>query len=259
MTDYTLYLWLFKLGALVNLYFLVQASAVTAGAAVVVPAQVFFAVAAYRCLFPVRYENEVVFHDSVFSSIFATRLLATFAEIGYIYLFAHVLRVIGEHDPLVGGLAWYMVFQVVVSQVCVWLAILLERFRLYFYEELGWLLIFVANTVASAYLYLSADVPVPESRLLLLSLVFAAGYLPFQLINLVGLRAQAQRQEESRAATPWTLGELRSGLLRSIRRRNRRTDGESWGGVVGLLWMVGYLATLLPWWMFYIVSVLAES
>jgi len=258
VTDYTPYLWLFKLGALVNLYFLVQISAVNAVASVVVPAQVFFAVAAYRCLFPVRYENEVVFHDSVFSSIFATRLLATLAEVGYIYLFAHVLSVVGEHDPLVDGLACFMVLQVVVSQVCVWLAILLERFRLYFYEELGWLLIFVANTVASAYLYLTADVPVPESRLLQLSLVFAAGYLPFQLINLIGLRAQAKRQEESRPAPPWTLEQLRSGLLRSIRRRNRRTDGESWGGVVGLVWMVGYLATLLPAWVFYIVSVLAD-
>src|SRR5216683_7970406 len=44
--------------------------------------------------FPVRYEHNVVFHDSIFSSIFVTRLFATFSEIAYIFLFSHVLRLL---------------------------------------------------------------------------------------------------------------------------------------------------------------------
>jgi hypothetical protein len=58
----------------------------------VLPAQIFFVVSLYRCLFPVRYEHNVVFHDSIFSSIFATRLSATIAEVAYIYQFSRVLR-----------------------------------------------------------------------------------------------------------------------------------------------------------------------
>ena len=39
--------------------------------------------------------------------------------------------------------------QVVISQAFVWSAILTKRLHLYFYEELGWLVIFAANTAAS--------------------------------------------------------------------------------------------------------------
>ena len=35
-----------------------------------------------------------------------------------------------------------------------------------------------------------------------------------------------------------------------------RTDAESWGGIVGLIWMTGYWATVLPLWVYCIVSVL---
>src|SRR6185295_18371349 len=126
------------------------------GVQVILPAQILFAVSLYRCLFPVRYEDNVVFHDSAFSSVFVTRLLATFSEIAYIFLFSHILRSVNvDQVGWVNALAWFMVLQVAVSQIFVWLAILTDRRALYFYEELGWALIFVANTVASAYLYLS--------------------------------------------------------------------------------------------------------
>jgi len=85
--DYTIVLWLLKLGSLINLYFLVNTRPLASGDAdayVVLPAQILFAVSAYRCLFPVRYEHNVVFHESIFSSILVTRLLATFSEIAYI-------------------------------------------------------------------------------------------------------------------------------------------------------------------------------
>src|SRR5262245_47470655 len=92
--DYTVVLWLLKLGALPNLYFLSRTATANADPWVVVPARIFFAVSLYRCLFPVRYEHNVVLHDSRLSSIFATRVLATFAEVAYIFLLARVLRVL---------------------------------------------------------------------------------------------------------------------------------------------------------------------
>src|ERR1700730_17144219 len=111
--DYTIALSLLKLGAIVNLYFL----AMTLGSSnadpyVVLPALILFAVSAYRCLYPVRYEHDVVFHASLFSSIFVTRLLATFAEVGWIFLFAHVLRLFNlNHVGWVTALSWLMVAQ----------------------------------------------------------------------------------------------------------------------------------------------------
>src|SRR5262245_18501947 len=56
MNDYTIFLWVLKLGAVANLYFLVNTAAVagTVDTSVVIPAQILFVVSAYRCLFPVR-------------------------------------------------------------------------------------------------------------------------------------------------------------------------------------------------------------
>ena len=256
--DYTIFLWLLKLGALANLYFLVRTAAIDADAYLVVPAQIFLAVNAYRCLFPVRYEHNVVLHDSVLSSVFATRLFATFAEVAYIFLLACVLQLLNvEHVRWVNGIARFMVLQVVVCQVCVWVAILTEQFEFYFYEELGWLFMFAANTIASAYLYWAVATLAGRAALLLLNLVFGAVYLPFQIMNLGAVRAQAKREGEPR--TSWTLKRFATGLRRSIQLKNRRTDAESWGGIVGLIWMTGYWATLLPIWVYYIVAALSAD
>ena len=257
--DYTVLLWLLKLGALPNLYFLVSTAASNTDAYVIVPAQIFFAVSLYRCLFPVRYEHYVVFHDSVLSSVFATRLLATFAEVAYIYLLACVLRRLNvENVGWVDGLAWLMVLQVVICQVCVWVAILAERFEFYFHEELGWLFMFVANTVASAYLYLTVGDRLAGREILLeLNLIYGVLYVPFQVINLVAVRAQAKKQGHAEAA--WTWGQFATGLRRSIRVKNPRSDAESWGGIVGLIWMTGYWATVLPMWVYYIIRVLSPD
>jgi hypothetical protein len=213
-----------------------------------VPARIFFAVSAFRCLFPVRYEGSVVFHDSIFSSIFLTRSLATIAEIAYVFQFSHVLRVIDtEHAIFVSTLSWLMVAQVVVSQFLVWAAILTGRRMLYFYEELGWGLIFAANAIASAYLWFRAGRPASHPILLELNLLFGAVYLPWQAFHLRMLRANAIRG---------SLDEASGGLLRAIRVINRRTDAESWGGVVGLSWMIGYWATIIPAWVYGIVLLL---
>jgi hypothetical protein len=257
LRDYTIVLWLLKLGALINLYFLVNTLRLLpagADAYVVLPAQILFAVSAYRCLFPVRYEHNVVFHDSIFSSIFLTRLFATFSEIAYIFLFSHVLRLLNTaRAEWVIALSWLMVAQVALSQGLVWAAILTERLDLYYYEELGWALIVVANTIASAYLYLTARALGGREVLLQLNLLFGIVYLPWQVIHLATLRANAGRTNGKPGAGSRS---ILTGLKRAVGVKIRRTDSGSWGGFVGLTWMTAYWATLIPMWVYYIVKVL---
>jgi len=262
--DYTVFLWLLKFGGLLNLYFLVIVRLLESNGTdsfVVLPAQILFAVSAYRCFFPVRYEHNVVFHDSIFSSVFVTRLFATFSEIAYIFLFSHVLRVLDVNRvQWVTALSWLMVAQVIISQGFVWTAILTEQFEYYFYEELGWALIFAANTIASAYLYLTVQGLGGRKVLLLLNLLFGILYLPWQGIHLASLRADAARNARKSTAGSVAISKrLVDGLQRAVRVKNKRLDKDSWGGVIGLIWMLAYWATLIPIWTYYIVRVLCSQ
>lgn len=263
LRDATILLWLLKLGALVNLYFLANtfvAPGNTADPHLLVPARVLFAVSAFRCLFPNQYKGNVVFHDTPLSSIFLTRLLATFAEVGFIYQLSHVLRLLDvDRLPWVDALSWLMVVQVVISQFFVWGAILTGRLALYFWEELGWAILFAANAIASALLYLSRDALGDARTLIDINLLFGLVYLPWQVANLRLQIADARRASETlRPAkrVSWKL--LRENLRRSIHERNRTTDATAWGGLVGLTWMAGYFATLLPMWANQIVAVFSR-
>jgi hypothetical protein len=259
--DYTIVLWLLKLGGLLNLYFLVNTRLLASGDAdayIVLPAQILFAVSAYRCLFPVRYQHNIVLHDSIFSSIFMTRLFATFSEIAYIGLFSHILRLLNiDHVELVIALSWLMIALVLISQGFVWAAILTEQLELYYYEELGWAVIFAANTIASAYLYLTLGRLGGREVLLQLNLLFGIVYLPWELIHLTTLRPTARTDNrKTGAGSPSISMRLATGLKRAVRVKTRRTDANSWGGLIGLTWMTGYWATLIPIWVYYIVGVL---
>ena len=251
--DFTIFLWLLKLGALLNLHFLANTWSQPAAAAdphILVPARVFFAVSAYRCLFPVQYKDDVVFHDSPFSSVFLTRLLATLSEVAYIYQFSHVIRLLnGDRVAWVDALSWVMVLQVVVSQCFVWGAILTGRLVLYYYEELGWANIFAINTIVSAYLYSTVHELGGAEVLVRLNLLFGMVYLPWQFVHLRILRSDAMRGGETaerEKGSRWAL--VKQGLRRSIHARNRTTDADAWGRLVGLTWMAGYWATLIPMW-----------
>jgi hypothetical protein len=262
--DYTIFLWLLKLGSLINLYFLLKVHALgSSGAApeIVLPAQILFAVSAYRCLFPVRYEHNVVFHDSVASSVFMTRVLATFSEVAYIFLLSYLLRLLNmDQVKWVTALSWLMVALVAISQGFVWAAILTGQLGLYFYEELGWALIFVANTVASAYLYMAVGAVGGKDILLKLNLLFGIVYLPWQALHLRRLLANARRSTD-RPTTGFTSiwSRLATGLKRAVVVKTRRTNADSWGGLIGLTWMTAYWATLIPIWVYYIVVVLASA
>jgi hypothetical protein len=264
LRDLTLFLWLLKLGALLNLYFLAKTLAPPASTAdprLLVPAQILFAVSAFRCLFPNQYKGNVVFHDTPLSSIFLTRLLATFAEVGFIYQLSHVLRLLNlERLGWVDALSWLMVVQVVVSQCFVWGAILTGRLAFYFWEELGWAVLIAANAVASAALLPNRDALGDAAIFLHVNLVFGAVYLGWQVANLRLQVADARRAGER--LRPWTRASrqrLGLGLRRAIRDRTPTTDATAWGGLVVLLWMAGYFAALLPLWAYRIVVVLSPG
>ena len=254
-TDLAPLLWLLKLGALANLYFFTGAwprSANPADPHIVVPALILFAVSGYRCLFPNRYKDNIVLHPTVLSSTLVTRFLATFAEVAWIYQFSHLVRLLNVAGVgWVDALSWLMVIQVIASQACVWGAILLERPRLYVWEEVGWAAIFLANTVTSAFLYLTADPTGSAVTLLLSNLAFGAVYLPWQLFHLRGLAADARAHPATPADVTWT--RLASSLERSLRARNVATDAASWGGVIGITWMTAYWAAVIPVWVYLVV------
>ena len=255
-SDFRRLLWLLKLGAIVNVYLITSVLGLAVfDLHVVVPALILLGVSAFRCLFPNRYLDNIVFHDSPASSIFLTRLLATFSEVAYIYQFSYVIRVLNaESIDWVNALSWWMVAQVVISQAFVWSAILTKRLNLYFYEELGWLIIFAANTAASAFLYAVLDAAGPGLGLLVLNLVFGAFYLPWQVLHLRSLLAEAQAEPlPGSAPCHW-----RQGLRDAIHERNRRTDAKAWGGLIGLTWMVAYWVSLIPLWVHHIARVVSD-
>jgi len=256
--DFTNFLWLLKIGAFINLYFLTNTyifPSITTDLYIIVPARILFGVSAYRCLFPVQYKNNVVFHNSPFSSVFLTRLFATFSEISYIYLLSHVIRLLNiNHVEWVNFLSWLMVLQVAISQCFVWGAILTRQLIFYYYEELGWAIIFSINTIVSAYLYLTIGALASTEILLRLNLLFGIVYLPWQFIHLRVLHADAMQNRgmvEKATEVSWKL--LARGLARSIHLKNQTSDANAWGGLVGLTWMIGYWVTLIPLWVNQIV------
>lgn len=256
--DFTAALWALKLGAGVNLYLIATTlSIATPDPHVVGPALILLSVSVFRCLFPNRYVDNVVFHDTPASSIFLTRALATCSEVAYIYQFAYVLRALAADGPSwVTAASWLMVAQVVLSQGFVWGAIVTRRIHFYFFEELGWFVIFAANTIASGALWMSHGRSPDSEHLLLLNLVFGAFYLPWQVLHLRSLRIETMMsagRTNSARTVAW-----RDGLRDALYERNRRTDAASWGGAIGLTWMVAYWASLIPSWVAHIARTMSS-
>ena len=253
---YKYFIYLLKLGTLLNLYFLFKTLTpplLFVDFHIRIPAQIFFIVSAFRCFFPVSYVTGAVLHNYLLSSIFLTRLFATFSEVAYIYLFSYLIRLFnGAQIPLIDVLSWLMVIQVVISQFFVWCAILTERQKLYFYEEIGWGVIFIFYTAASAILYGTSDSPDSWKLLLELNLLFGALYLPWQFFHLKALRLRAKDQKINiHAGISWSL--LRKGLYQSIKIKNHTTQPKAWGGMLGMTWMIGYFAALIPVWIYLIL------
>jgi hypothetical protein len=153
---------------------------------VLLTTQVFILVSAFRCTFPNRYKGNVVLHDTWLSSIFLTRVMATFSELAWIYQLSYVARRFnarsggGAAGLWLDAAAWAMVAFSAVAQCFVWAAIALRIDHLMFYEECCWAGIFVCNTAVNAHLFFSSGVPGAEG-VATVSLVFGAVYLPWQL------------------------------------------------------------------------------
>ena len=257
--DLSALLWLLKLGALVNLYLLVDTLRLPGALDpnVAVPAWILFTVSAYRCLFPNRYADNVVFHATRFSSTGVTRLLATFVEVSWIYQFSYVLRLLNQNGTgWVDALSWAMVVQVVVSQGFVWGAIATGRLRLYVYEEIGWALIFLANTIASGFLYATTQPGEGGVLLLQLNLLFGFFYLPWQLLHLSTLRSEATASGD---ATEIEREAVSARLRAAFTDTRRRTDAAAWGGLVGVTWMTAYWASLIPVWVHRVAVVVSSG
>jgi hypothetical protein len=159
----------------------------------------------------------------------------------------------------VDALSWLMVVQVVISQCFVWGAILTGRFALYFWEELGWAILIAANAIASLGLWPSRAALGDAAILLHINLVFGVVYLAWQVANLRLQIADARRAGETLwPTTRVSSSQLADGLRRSLHERHPTTDAAAWGGVVVLLWMAGYFATLLPLWAHQIVAVFSR-
>jgi len=155
-----------------------------------ITAQVFILVCGYRCIFPNRYNDCVVLHDTWFSSIWLTRFLATFSETFWLYQLSCVARDLNQIRPdgplqWIDASAWTMVFLVCFAQCCVWSSFIFETDILMWYEEFNWAVMFILNTAINGWYLLSGDVwgSDPRWTCVWLSLIFAVIYLPFQILG----------------------------------------------------------------------------
>ena len=260
MIIYRNYFWLLKLGAPLNIYFLYKtltSPLLFADFYIRIPAQIFFIVSAFRCLFPVNYITKAVVHKSVFSSIFFTRLIATFSEVAYIYIFSYLLRFVNiSNISFINILSWLMVIQVCISQFFVWLAILTEKQKFYYYEELGWAIIFILNTILSIIIYFIGDIA--EWKLLLeFNLIFGIFYLPWQYFHLKSIKIRLNNQNEhQKIDKKISLRMLRKGFNKSIKIKNIMFESKAWGGIIGMTWMICYWFLIIPVWIFFIICTL---
>ena len=263
-TSYKYFLWSLKLGAILNIYFLLQTFETKISSVdpfLLIPAQILFFVSAYRCLFPVGYVKNIVLHDTIFSSIFLTRKLATFVEIAYIYMFSYVLRIANTGEFFfLDLLSWLMVIQVIVSQGFVWGAILFQREKYYYFEEFGWAIIFALNTFISFVIFLYGNNYEQYKILIQLNLIFGCFYLPWQFIHLRSISKRVAKNYAANSSIPdISMKLLVDGLNKSFFYREQTSKPDAWGGFVGLTWMLNYWATLIPVWLYFIIYRFASN
>ncbi len=109
-------------------------------------------------------------------------------------------------------------------------------------------------TAASAILYGTSGRLGSWELLLELNLLFGALYLPWQFFHLKALRLRAKSQkinEDLHAGISWSL--LKKGLYQSIQVKKLTTRPRTWGGVMGMAWMIGYFAAVIPVWIYVIL------
>ena len=69
-----------------------------------------------------------------------------------------------------------------------------------------------------------------------------------------GCRPNFQRQRSDEKLQNGANRELLvRGLIRSARVKNQTSESQAWGGLVGVIWMTAYWATLMPVWVYVIL------
>lgn len=233
---------------------------------ILIPAQVFIAVCGYRCIFPNRYNACVVLHDTMFSSIWITRFLATFSETFWLYqlhCLAMDLNAIRPGGPLlwIDALARVIFFLVCFAQCCVWSSFIFETDILMWYEEANWAVMFVLNSAINLWFLVSGDMfssTDPRWSCVWLSLVFGVIYLPWQIGGHLPYINSLERQEQrKKERLDVSLRQVKKGCLRALFHRKPTTLAEDWGGSIGAFWMFGYWI-LEPFWLLYVAYTYSE-
>ena len=247
------FLWSLKIGAILNIYFLYQTFTnplICNNYNLLIPSRIFFLVSIYRCLFPVNYVGSFVFHKSIFSSVFITRLFATFSEVAMIYQISFLLYLLNINNIyFINLISVFMVIQVIISQFFVWGAILTRKSILYFYEELGWFIIYFLNTSNCIFLFSQIEYSNGAYVLIVLNILFGIFYLPWQFIHLKTIYTRSTNNRFSNIAT----GSVLEGFNSAIKTKNFSLKLGDWGGVIGLTWMFAYWASIMPLWIYLIV------
>jgi len=243
-------------GAISNAYLLFKLATIssTASPHALIPAQILALVSGFRCIFPNRYNDCVVWRDSFLSSIFLTRFMCTISEMVYIYQFSWFLREVsfqaGVICDVINYSAWAMVIFCALGQIFCWISIIYRTNGYFWHEEFCWAVLMGINMVISIYLFVSGEVhekvangEMSESTItgLKISLWFSLFYMPFQcLFHVPMLKDPTPELDTSFKNTV-------SGLKKAIFYRQKTNETRAWGGVVGALWMVGYFVVMPCW------------
>lgn len=220
-------------------------------------AQVFIAVCGFRCVFPNRYNDNVVLHDTWLSSIWITRVLATFSETFWLYQLSVLnrdLNAIRGNGPLVwiDIASWLMAFLCCFAQCCVWSSLTFQTDILMWYEEFNWALMFILNTSVNLTFFFTGDIygADPRWQCVWISLLFGAIYLPFQIGGHLPYIMNADRRDRhKKEKINLDFKQVKKGCLRMMTHRKPSTTSQDWGDSVGAFWMFGYWI-LEPVWLF---------
>lgn len=243
-------------GAISNAYLLYKLATIssTASPHALIPAQILALVSGFRCIFPNRYNDCVVWRDSFLSSIFLTRFMCTISEMVYIYQFSWFLREVSAQAGVVCDVinysAWAMVIFCALGQTFCWISIIYRTNGYFWHEEFCWAVLMGINMVISIYLFVSGEVhekvangEISESIVtgLKISLWFSLFYMPFQcLFHVPMLKDPTPELDTSFQNTVF-------GLKKAVFYRQKTNETRAWGGVVGALWMVGYFVAMPCW------------
>eukprot|EP01084_Bolivina_argentea_P037992 70241_1 len=251
-----------KLGSIHNGYLLFKTFAIynMDYVHIIIPAQILLAVSIYRCIFPIRYKNYIVLHDSPISSIFWTRVLATFSEIAWIYQLSAVLRDLNHNNiAYIDLLSWLMVLFVCMSQCFVWLSILTRRYGFMFWEELGWGFIFIINTQINIYYWFSNHNFGKKNECIIVSSIFGLAYIPWQFFFHIPIFYKDMLNERKIVSLKkGNNTNIKLNFYNALFFRNHSVKSKDWGGMVGIVWMVGYWVGI-PYWMFRTVELYSHK